>query len=302
MCNTTIQTAQAEWEAEQQRVPQRIEFEVNGDFVKSLPEILSNIAEIKSWCEARTQIDRNRILTTTEDFEDAKARCATYNKIMDAIDAKKKDVKKAYNEPYEKFERAIKETIAVLKDAKDHLWEQVKEAEEKIRADKLDKLQTYWEETLDRKITQYRKFTAIADTKWLNKGTKFTTAFDEMDKQFAHIATILDAIHALNSEFEIALLEYYKEGHDFGEVLGYNRRLQIQKSARETAKAETQANTQNEAEQGGQAQQTAQSDENEEVFPVVFKVTATRAQIRALGAYLRENGIAFEQAEWTAKK
>lgn len=302
MCNATIEKAQAEWEAEQQRVPQRIEFEVNGDFVKSLPEILSNIAEIKAWCEARTQIDRNRTLVTAEDFEDAKARCATYNKIMDAIDAKKKDVKKAYNEPYEKFERAIKETIAVLKDAKDNLWGQVKETEEKIRADKLDKIQIYWEETLDSRVTQYRKFTAIADAKWLNKGVNFKTAFAEMDKQYQQIENDVAAIRSLNSEFEISLLEYYKDGHNLGETIAYNSRLQSQKLAQETAKAETQANTQNEAEQGGQAQETAQSDENEEVFPVVFKVTATRAQIRALSEYLQENGIAFEQAEWTTKK
>lgn len=275
--------------------PTRIEFVVE-DFTKNLPQIISNCESVKIWAVERTQIDRNRVLTTAEDFEDAKARCATYNKIMDAIDAKKKDVKKAYNEPYEKFERAIKETIAVLKDAKDHLWEQVKEAEEKIRADKLDKLQTYWEETLDHKITQYRTFTAIADTKWLNKGVNFKTAFAEMDKQYQQIENDLTAIHSLNSEFEISLLEYYKDGHNLGETIAYNGRLQSQKLARETTKAETQANTQNTAEQGAQVQQTAQSDENDEVFSVVFKVEGTKSQLKALSAFMTENGIKFGRA------
>lgn len=302
MCTTTIETAQAEWEAEQQRLPQTVQFEVQDILVENLPQIISNIEKIKSWCLARTEVDRNMVLVTDSDFEQAKDRHAEINKTIKYIKERRSTIKKQYMQPYDVFDKKVNETIAILEDANNNLWSQVKEAEEKIRADKLNKLQTYWEETLDKKITQYRKFTAIADSKWLNKGTKFETAFAEMDKQYQQIENDLAAIRSLKSEFEISLLEYYKDEHNLGETIAYNSRLQSQKLARETAKAETQANSQNAVEQSGQAQQTAQSDENEEVFSVVFKVTATRAQIRALGAYLRENGITFEQAEWTAKK
>lgn len=297
MCDMTFEKAQAQLAAEQQRIPQTIEFTVQDDFVKSLPQILSNINEIRVWVAERTKLDREMVLVTDEDFDQAKKRCAELNKIRDAIKSKKTDVKNAYMQPYTVFEKAINETVEVLETAKDNLWSQVKEAEEKIRADKLDKLKTYWKETLNQEITQYRKFEDIANPKWLNKGTKFSVAFGEMDKQCQQIENDLTAIQSLNSgEFEIPLLEYYKSGHNLGDTIAYHSRLQSQKTARETAKAETQANTQNAYEQSGQAQQTAQIDENEEIYELTFKVEGTKAQLNALKAFMQEKGIKFGRA------
>lgn len=299
MCTMTIEKAQMQLEMEQQRIPQRIRFEVQDDFVKSLPQILSNIEEIKAWCEARTVFDRQMVLVTPDDFKEAEDRCAQYNKMITAIDNKRKDVKKAYVAPLEAFEKAIKEATSILTSAKDHLWSQVKSAEEKIKADKLNKFKTYWEETLNGEITSYRKFDSIFDQKWLNKGTKYEVAFKELDKHYEQIENDLVAIQSLNSEFEISLLEYYKDGHNLGEVIAYNNRLQSQKSARETAKAEAQApQTQNADENGGQAQQTAQIEESEQVFELVFKVEGTQRQLKALKAFMTENGIKFGRAEW----
>lgn len=296
MCNTTIEKAQAEWEAEQQRIPQKVEFAVDHSFVEKLPHILSSVDRVIEVIKKQTEIDRNLILTTDADFEQAKERSAQLNKQKALIEAEIKQVKSEYMSPYLIFEKRAKEAVVLIQTAHDNLWSQVNEAKEKTRADKLDKLKTYWEETLDSKITQYRAFTAIADTKWLNKGVNFNVAFAEMDKQYQQIENDLTAIRSLNSEFEISLLEYYKDGHNLGETIAYNGRLQSQKLARETTKAETQANTQNTAEQGAQVQQTAQSDENDEVFSVVFKVEGTKSQLKALSAFMTENGIKFGRA------
>lgn len=297
MCNMTIEEAQMQLDVAQAKMPQRIEFTVQEDFVKSLPQILSNIAEIKAWATARTALDRNAVLVTDDDFKQAKDRCAQYNKVVAAIDSKRKDVKKAYIQPLEVFEKAINETKAILTEAKDNLWSQVTEAEEAIRKEKLDKLTAYWEQALDSSITCYRKFTDIADPKWLNKGVKYATAFEALDKAYQGIVNDIQAIKSLNSEFEIALLEYYKDGHNLGETIAYNMRLQNQKTASETAKAETQANTQNEAKQSGQAEQTSQTEENVKIYEITFKVVGTKTQLHDLRVFMNKNGIKFEMAE-----
>ena len=55
-----------------QQVPQSMDFVVKDDFVKNLPQILSNVKELGEWAKRQTESDRNLILTTHDDFENAK--------------------------------------------------------------------------------------------------------------------------------------------------------------------------------------------------------------------------------------
>ena len=115
-------------------IPVTVEFTVQMDFVQKLPHILSNIEKIKSWATARTENDRTLILRTDEDFEKARERCAEINKIIKSIDDKRKEVKKEYTAPLEIFEKSLKETIAILQSARENLWGQVLEAEDRVKA------------------------------------------------------------------------------------------------------------------------------------------------------------------------
>ena len=56
-----------------QREP--LEFIVNDDFIKRLPQIISNIDEIKAEITERTETDRNLVLTTQEDFDHHRGHC-----------------------------------------------------------------------------------------------------------------------------------------------------------------------------------------------------------------------------------
>lgn len=300
MCTTTLEQAQMQLEIERNKIPQKVNFEVQDDFVKSLPQVLSNIEEIKVWAKARTQLDKNAVLVSDDDFKQAEERCAQYNKIIKAIDDKRKDVKKAYVQPLEVFEKAINETKAILTEAKDNLWSQVKQVENDRRSEKLDKLTTYWERTLDTAVTSYRKFTDIADTKWLNKGVSFATAFGEMDKAYQQIENDLQAINAVvantDSTYLNVLLAYYKEGHSLSETLAYcNRIAQSRKNSTQAESIQAQANTQTEVKQSVQSQQTAEIDENEPLYEIVFKVSGTKRQIDALAEFMRANKIKYER-------
>ena len=300
MCTTTLEQAQMQLEIERNKIPQKVNFEVQDDFVKSLPQILSNIEEIKVWAKARTQLDKNAVLVSDDDFKQAEERCAQYNKIIKAIDNKRKDVKKAYVQPLEVFEKAINETKAILTEAKDNLWSQVKQVENDRSSEKLDKLTTYWERTLDTAVTSYRKFTDIADTKWLNKGVSFATAFGEMDKSYQQIENDLQAINAVvantDSTYLNVLLAYYKEGHSLSETLAYyNRIQQSRKNIAVAEKEQAQQNTQIDDKQSVQAERTAEIDENEPLYEIVFKVSGTKAQIAALAEYMRTNKIKYDR-------
>ena len=92
-------------------IPQSVEFSVSTDFISNLPQILSNIEEVRQWAVSQTETDRSLKLVSDEDFDTAKKRCAEINKVVQRIDDKRKEVKKAYTEPYDIFEKKLKEVL-----------------------------------------------------------------------------------------------------------------------------------------------------------------------------------------------
>lgn len=266
-----------------------VEFMVQGDFVKNLPQILSNVQEIKVWAEEQTRLDRSLILQTDEDFDNGRKRCATINKVIQSIEAKRKDVKKAYNEPYEIFEKSLKEVTAVLTEAKDNLWGQITQAENEAKARKEAEYRTYFENA----GLKFRTWAQIFDKKWLNKGKDDKTVYAEIDEVVRKCNEEVSAIQSLNSEFVTALLQYYADGHSLGDTITYNTRLGEQKRLIEQQKAQEQVNT-------TPAPQTAKNDKCERVEPIEeeivtidFRVQCTSTQLQTLGQFMRQHGIKY---------
>ena len=294
----------------QEQIPQMVEFTVKDDFVKKLPQILSNIQEVKQWAAAMTEKDRKLVLRTDEDFEQAKKRCAAINKLVADIDARRKYVKKEYIAPYELFEKSIKEVTGVLTEAKDNLWSQVTEAEEAAKAAKETKYRSYFEQQADEnQISTYRAWSQIFDKTWLNKSKTADVVFSEIDAKIKAVVEELNAIAALNSEFETELLRQYKNGGTITQILTLNSELKKQKEENERRKAElaarikaeqqeresraeSRAATENAAERQPAAQ-NEQDEPTEQLITVDFRVRCTPQQLRELGAYMKANNIHY---------
>lgn len=288
-----IETAIAELNKEQY-IPRSIEFTVQEDFARNLPQIVSNLAEVKEWAEQQTKADREITLLTEEDFENARERCAKLNKMIKFIEDKRKEVKKEYNRPYEIFEKATKEVVEVLSSAREHQWSQVTKAEEEAKEQKKKRLREYWEEKTRNHVVSNRTFEQIFDNKWLNKGTKIETACAEMDKIFESTLADIYAIRSLKSEFEVSLLEYYKDGHSVSEVISYNNKLVEMKKQAEIQKSWTsKGNTQPNEETANLPKKNEPSEETEELIRMEFFVECTNEQLQGLGKYLREHGIKY---------
>lgn len=295
---------------EQQQVPQMVEFTVQDDFVKKLPQILSNVQVVKQWAVAQTEQDRKLVLQSDDDFENAKKRCAAINKVIASIEARRKDVKKQYVAPYEIFEKSLKEVTGVLTEAKDNLWSQVTEAEEAAKAAKETKYRSYFEQQADEnQISTYRAWSQIFDKTWLNKSKTADVVFSEIDAKIKAVVEELNAIAALNSEFETELLRQYKNGGTITQILTLNSELKKQKEENERRKAElaarikaeqqeresraeSRAATENAAERQSAAQ-NEQDKPTEQLITVDFRVRCTPQQLRELGAYMKANNIHY---------
>lgn len=259
-----------------------LEFVVNGDFAKQLPQILSNIEEIKQQIIERTEADRNLVLTTEEDFDKARKRCAELNKVVAAIDEKRKEVKKAYVKPYERFEKALKDTTAVITEAKNNLWGQITAAEDTEKTRKEEQLKAHWEEqtTIEK---SYRTWEQIFRKEWLNKSYTVDKACVEIDEIIADINTDIGLIESLNSPFAPALYDKYKAGALIKDVIAYNIMLIDQQKERDKQKALEKLRT--------PAPETPVEDDP--IRTVDFRVTCRKSQLDELKGFLQMHGIKY---------
>lgn len=286
--NNDFETALQEFEAEREREKQTVEFVVDEDFVKKLPQILSNLDEIKAVVETGTEIDRNLVLATDEDFDKARKRCADLNKINAQIDEERKRVKKEYIKPYDLFESKVKEVTGIITAAKDNLWGQITAAENVIKERKEEEYKAYYAEK-GAFAAEYRPWEQIFNKSWLNKGYSAEKVCKEIDDIISEIASDVDTIDNLNSEFAPALYEKYKSGATLKEVVAYNVALNASKNAVEQRKATT-------ATQTSQTEENATDEsveENTAMLTIDFRVSCTKKQLDDLKNYLILNKIKY---------
>ena len=271
--NKNIETALAELEAEETQQKQTITFEVDDGFVKNLPQILSNISDVKEFIEQQTETDRNLVLQTSEDFERARKRCADLNKIAQQMDEERKRVKREYNRPYELFDKALKETIAVITTAKDNLWGQVTAAENAVRERKEQEYKDYYEEHAG--VTgKFRTWEQIFNKSWTNKGYTPEKVKKEIDGIIEGIQSDIDTIGKLKSKHTTELYAYYKSGYSLKDVIDRDRPLDETDETLKGVKALV-------------------DEQREQTVTVDFRVTCTKAQMKGLKDYLDDNNIKY---------
>lgn len=280
----------------EENFPKVIEFEVDNSFVKQLPAILSNVEKLKQFAEEQTAYDQKLILRSNEDFEQAKSRCADLNRVIRSLEEKRKDVKKAYNRPYEAFEVALKEVTAILTKAKDNLWQQVIQAEEKVKKEKEDELKEYWLN----KNCQYRTWEQIFQKSWLNKTTKKSEIFKQLDQFASTVENDINLIKGLQSDFEISLINFYKRGATLGDVLQYNLQLKeeqrINESQREqqACKSKEKISSVVDVPSSIVEEEIMQSrDIQQDIYTIDFRVWATTEQLSLLKDFLKKNEIRY---------
>ena len=94
-----------------------------------LPTIQWNYPELKQWVEDGLQAYKG-VVYTEDMITQAKKDRATLNKLVTAIDTKRKEMKALYLQPYESFEKEAKGLISMIKEVSGEIDAQVKGYEE----------------------------------------------------------------------------------------------------------------------------------------------------------------------------
>lgn len=194
-----------------------------------------NFEELKAEITAKAALYKNMVYTD-DSIKQAKADKAALNKFITALEDKRKEVKKQCLQPYEAFEKQMKELVAIVDEPVKLIDSQVKAYEDKQKADKLKKIQEYYT-SIEPEDLKWVGLPAIYDQRWLNSTFSMKKVQEAIEERLAQIAADVNTLESL-PEFSFEAIECYKQTLDLNKSIAEGQRLaDIQKRKAEDAAA-----------------------------------------------------------------
>lgn len=199
-----------------------------------IKEIGWNNEELKAEIAEKVK-DYTGLVYTESQIKEAKSDRAKLNKLVKALEDKRKEVKKLCLEPYDKFEKQIKEVIEIINEPIALIDGQVKEYEEQKKQEKQEEITNLFD---SKDKPAWLKLQSIFDAKWLNATKSMSQVGNEIDEKIAKIYSDLKTLESL-SEFSFESIETYKNCLDISKAIAEGQRLaDIQKRKEEQARQE----------------------------------------------------------------
>lgn len=253
-------------------------------------EINFNFEELKAEITAKAALYKNMVYTD-DSIKQAKADKAALNKFITALEDKRKEVKKQCLQPYEAFEKQMKELVAIVDEPVQLIDSQVKAYEDKQKADKLEKIQEFWEGT---EHPEWLKCNQIFDQRWLNASFSLKKVQEAIEERLIQIEADVATISSL-PEFSFEAMEVYKQTLDLNKAIAEGQRLaDIQKRKAEAAAAAEAARMAAEAEKEQAQMQIQNIAEQAEVNGVASSAGVIEAAQELAKQIPAKQWVAFE--------
>lgn len=255
-------------------------------------EIVWNFEELKTELTERLEY-YNTLVVTEDTIKEGKADRATLNKLRDAIETRRKEIKKQCLAPYEAFETKVKELIALIDSPIAAIDTQVKGFEEAKRDEKRNKIYNIYGRVVPAEIAEIIPMTRIYEKRWANVSTSLDSVEQEILAYVNKVQADLMALEAVEPEYRTAVRTKYVETLDLGAALRHKETL---KATAEKFKEPTPAVNPPEEVSPAEAVQTAQGEPQEaehleKVYCLRLEMQVTKSQANALKRFLIENNI-----------
>lgn len=276
------------------------------------------------------ELNLDNQLVTDETLKSAKNTRTTLRKELDDFETQRKYIKEQVNAPYEAFEKAYKEHIKVHYDKADStLKTKIDEVQNRLLDDKRGRIKEYFTELCQQQGIDFLIFERLPLNITLSASDK--SLKEQVAGFVSEVTKILQLIESLNEpdEYKAEILTDYKQTLDVTRaiqnaqyrkqqreaelarieaqrVAAEQARLEAESRARETAPLQAPAQVNEvqpttpvqpaapiQPEPVQEATESVQEDENE-IVQSAFTVIGTRAQLRALRAFLDNNKIQYK--------
>lgn len=197
------------------------------------------------------------VVYTEETMQLAKADRAKLNKLTKAIEDRRKAVKGYVMEPYDAFEKEVKEILNLIKKPVGKIDEQIKDFEAKQKEDKKKKILTVYEENIG-DLQTIIPFDRLFDSKWLNVSVSLKKAQDELGEKIETIKRDMETIDGLDSKYKLNAKDVYVQTLDLSKAMAENKRLS---DLEEKLEAEKRRKEQEEAERKAREEERRKEEE-----------------------------------------
>ena len=137
-----------------------------------------NFEELKN--EITVASEEYAVSVYTDDaIKAAKADRARLNKFVEAMEGKRKELKKKVMIPYEQFEQEEKELVAIVQRAIDNIDTQVKDYERRQREEKTAKIREFYDDNIH-DIEKYLPFERVFKSEYANASTTMKSVKEDI--------------------------------------------------------------------------------------------------------------------------
>lgn len=278
-----------------------MEFVMSTDLNTALPKVIGfNFEELKAELTAR--LDYYNSLVVTEDtIKEGKAERAKLSKLREAVEAKRKEVKREYMAPYTDFESKVKELVTIIDAPIAAIDGQLKAFDDLRREDKRAEIRKAYETIVPAEIQAIVPLERIFDPTWLNATVKTKAVEAELTTMVQQTEDDLQVLDMVEPEFAAAVRARYMETLNIGAALRYKQTLV---AAAEAAKRRSEAMAAPAAapaqepepvqeEPDAHVVEPVQDEEPVKLYRLRLEIHLTQYQANALKRFLEENGIAY---------
>lgn len=280
--------------------------------LQKMEAIKFNYEELKAGLTSSLEKYQN-LVYTPENIKEAKDDRATLNALKKSLNDEKIKIKKEFEVPYVDFENKIKELIELVEKPASEIDKQVKLFEEQEKAKKRETINNIYTENIGA-YADLIPLEKLYDSRWENKTYKETDITKEIQDVVKKADSDLKVIMDLKSEFEFQIKDTYFKTLDLGQALIENQRLEKQKELQEQlAKPQTtevKVDPVNSIDvdaadamryavgniAGVDISNEESNQVEEKMVSVAFRVECTESQLKALGEYMKANGIKYGRA------
>lgn len=273
--------------------------------LKKMEAIKFNYEELKGGLQESLKKYQN-LVYTSQNIKEAKDDRATLNALKKSLNDEKIKIKKEFEVPYKDFEDKIKELIELVDKPASEIDKQVKIFEEAEKAKKRESIENIYAENIG-SYADLIPLQQIYDSRWENKTYKETDIKKEIQDIVKKADSDIKVIAELKSEFEFQIKDTYFRTLDLGQALVEKQRLEKQKELLTTIKqqqVEVKVDPINNIDSVDSVRYAVGIDNSneestsveEKMVSVAFRVECTESQLKALGEFMKANGIKYGRA------
>lgn len=181
-----------------------------------LGTIDDNFAELKV-AVAKKVMKYHGLVFADEDIKEAKSTKAELKKMIDTLEANRKAIKRKWNDPYIEFETKVKEIVAIIEKPMLDIDVQIRDFEERRKADKEVQVRDAIEYQLAGIVGEKQAFIRQAgiawDDRWLNATMSMTQVGSDISEQIGKMIREINTIQDICEDDDMLsdlLVEYQR--------------------------------------------------------------------------------------------